>query len=43
MILEVLSTAMIIGKVQITPKVIQIEYLNNNQEIIIIDVPTTEK
>jgi hypothetical protein len=43
MILEILTAAMIVGKVQITPNVVQIEYLNNNQEIIIIDVPTTEK
>jgi hypothetical protein len=38
-----MNRSLIIGKVQITPKVVQIEYLNNNQEIIIIDVPTTEK
>lgn len=42
MILEVLTAAMIVGKTQIAPNVIQIEYLNDNQEIIVIDVPTTE-
>lgn len=43
MILEILTAAMIVGKTQIAPNIVQIEYLNNNQEIIVIDVPTTEK
>lgn len=43
MILEILTAAMIVGKTQIAPNIVQIEYLNNNQEIIVIDFPITEK
>ena len=41
MILEILTAAMIVGKAQIAPDVVQIEYLNNNQEIIIIEDTVT--
>lgn len=41
MILEVLTAAMIVGKTQIAPNVIQIEYLNDNKEIIIIEDTVT--
>ena len=41
MILEILTAAMIVGKAQITPDVVQIEYLNDNKEIIIIEDTVT--
>jgi hypothetical protein len=41
MILEILTAAMIVGKVQTTPNAVQIEYLNKNQEIIIIEDTVT--
>jgi hypothetical protein len=41
MILEVLTAAMIVGKTQIAPDVVQIEYLNDNKEIIIIEDTVT--
>jgi hypothetical protein len=41
MILEVLTAAMIVGKTQIAPNVVQIEYLNDNKEIIIIEDTVT--
>ena len=41
MILEILTAAMIVGKAQIAPDVVQIEYLNDNKEIIIIEDTVT--
>ena len=41
MILEILTAAMIVGKTQIAPDVVQIEYLNDNKEIIIIEDTVT--
>ena len=41
MILEVLPAAMIVGKTQIAPNTIKIEYLSDNKEIIIIEDTVT--